>query len=1732
MRASNKKNMPNIDTNLITSITSFVENLDLIIKEFQDNFDKVYTLYLTTVEERNKAAKGSTLSVRMPTKSFEKVSRIYDYVSKTLNDFSKVFLHDFSDIVEIMLELNSLKEKHQMLSIELSLDKDFLNEDQVYRKENRISKVKSDYDNLVTEFEIRNKELTALKKNLARQVLIYHCLKTGRKFLLNLKGELAEFKYFIELDSKKYSDMIGEYYQLFDDQLKKLTLTPIKELNESFAPSKVNFASKKTFNGLNPEESRNLASQKTFAELNPEESAAKYRKVVEEIKPSQIDPPRSFAEQSKNFKFQFIPEVKKERKEPKKMETDATGPTLAKMMKPENEGFKFKLTVPKEPEIASSEAPRRRSAEEIEHRWKLLKTANDAPSLNLTVIENLVRTNEDSESNHVKLVNLALPLPSEIDRTKEELRVISRELNAMEKKKIVKMLYARLIEEYHDLKSHLILLKYWKKEIKIKLDSPDVLRKPIDYEFIPLENIPLITEEKMELVIKYLYETMVRNLTIDNNNVSDSQMFKKFESNYPELMMVKDFRTFVGDYKNWKRQIVKPDIDLSTEEASTLVLEYLRHEVLASMITMNYLNFLRGDFCYKYDHSSGYSEKRFYALVVTAVNRYIEIAWASNGNTLMIVKKLKKVGFSVTYEDMIAPLARKISSYFAILSMDNYKILQITMDEDRHILRKNAQEPTVEEIEGFKKLKLPLIEKKNRSENNYYQLVQKQKILEMDINESMAALISFFDNIKINISIFRREFTQAYESFTKEASASSTYQKNEIIRTNDPKHSIVTDLYKFFMNLLTNFMTSFTQEYTETLLMAIDISNLKESYKDIYMRYSNFDDMDIDHLYQLDRKVRRIIDRHNKLALKYNARIRHFETLRRNILNGTLVYNSVKKRFAVSVSDKLIRFQQIIASDVKFRRIPVNIGSVQQFPQAMENVASKFEFAEISPLGESNLRFLPRETPKGRKRKPEDSDSDKSGSEVQEERPKIKRGARRTKGFAKVKPLDARKKEVEDLMKTIVPDRCQNLLTQTLESLEAILPYKLETFVGYIKILKEDQGVAKTSTIVEEILQTPNAKFPPIKAYGLTNPEGDLNPSVKTDPPPKVKKIAQELALANEYNRLQAENDVKIIILEDGIAEIEAFGKSVDLLYLLDDSYTLTDCDEFMGKLCEFLLKAFEEARDKFPGVLKKIHINDNPPMGDLKDYHNRSSDAKELLVKRDQLECQMRNSFSLYNNAVKKRNSSISDAEIQIMKNRIPKFVETCVQNINDKIKDLEQEVKVLDAKIRVIYMEKKKAAAKRKKKTLLKIAAEAAAKAAKTAADEAVAAAATAAAAVTSGDAAGAIAAASTASAAATAATSASNAAAAAIRKAAAVTSGKAAATSGKAAATSGKAAANSRNPAVVAARAAVAAVNAANAAAASAATFGHVAATSGDSAATIPDDVSATSGNAAAISDDVSATSGNAAAISDDVSATFDDAAATSDDDDVIMADDNDIKSNDDTVTAAAAVASSVRKDSPYIYDRNPTIVSKEYRSARLTKKHASNIKSYDPEVLSKVVDELTIKIFKQVQEQTEEKKLRSRSKKYDTMGDCRNIHLMNQYFDNEFKKFLEDWKDKIKIDSMDITDYKEISEIQKKLENIEKTGKLVKKSSEIALSLVLRRSFDDDNEELVNLQIEYLSLALIMVYLQVNYYDYQRDKVIQSKIENKDAKVDELMAEIEYADKCLQFVIVKLEKMIPE
>lgn len=717
MRSNNKNDLLTTDTSLVNSITSFVENLDLIVKEFQDKFNKVYTLYLTTVEERNQTAKGSTIGVRMPSKSFEKVSRIYEHVSKTLDDFLKVFLHDFSDIAEIMLTLNTLKQKHQMLSIELSLDKDFLDEGQVYRKEDMISNVKKNYDKLALEFEMRNKELTALKKNLDRQVLIYYSLRTGRKFLLNLKGELAEFKYLVELDSKKYSDMIGEYSQLFGDQLKKLTLTPIAELKESFAASKVK------------PRTVNLTNWKTFAELNPEKSAEEFRK-VQKVQPSKVEPTRSFAEQSQNLKFQLDQNVRKERKEPKKMEIDAeAGPKLADMM--ETEGFNFKLpTVPKEPEIpAQPEAPRRRSAEEIVSKSKSFRTADDAPSLNLTVIENLVRTNKDSESNHIKLVNLALLLPSEIDHTKEELKVIARELNAMEKKKRVNFLYSRLLQEYHDLRSHLTLLTYWKKEIKIKLDSPDLLRAPFDYEFIPVENIPLMTLEEMESEIKGRYETMVRNLTMDNNKVLSSQLFQKFESNYPELLVVKDFRTFVEDYKNSKRLIVKSFIDLSTEEASTPTIKYLQHEVLASIITINYLYFLRKDFCDKYDQSSDYSEKRFYVLVTGAINRCFEMARAVNGNTLMIIRKLKKIGVVVNYENMMAPLAREISKDFAELSNQIYEILKITIDEERHILQKNVQKLTSEQIEKVKKTKTLLQNTRSRLEKEYYLLVQKQKSL-------------------------------------------------------------------------------------------------------------------------------------------------------------------------------------------------------------------------------------------------------------------------------------------------------------------------------------------------------------------------------------------------------------------------------------------------------------------------------------------------------------------------------------------------------------------------------------------------------------------------------------------------------------------------------------------------------------------------------------------------------------------------------------------------------------------------------------------------------------------------------------------------------------------------------------------------------------------------------------------------------------------------------------------
>ncbi|KAG6558371.1 conserved uncharacterized protein 35a-like protein-11 [Microplitis demolitor] len=237
------------------SISSFLTELQSTIDNFHKKFDHAYEKYLDAFKNTNNDKNSTVSKKNIPGfKSFNKVTKIYEHVSKTLEKFISTFLYDYTDILNLALKINELKKKFSVLSDEYKYNANYLSLSEMYNLKKKLNNVVQEHNDLFVTFQSCNTQLEILKNSLMKGMLIYKSPKSGKKLTLSLNSELAEFNYHIELSShSNYSEINNEYTKKFEERLKQLanglTLLPITPLNHNINVNDKNNVGKENYEG-------------------------------------------------------------------------------------------------------------------------------------------------------------------------------------------------------------------------------------------------------------------------------------------------------------------------------------------------------------------------------------------------------------------------------------------------------------------------------------------------------------------------------------------------------------------------------------------------------------------------------------------------------------------------------------------------------------------------------------------------------------------------------------------------------------------------------------------------------------------------------------------------------------------------------------------------------------------------------------------------------------------------------------------------------------------------------------------------------------------------------------------------------------------------------------------------------------------------------------------------------------------------------------------------------------------------------------------------------------------------------------------------------------------------------------------------------------------------------------------------------------------------------------------
>ncbi|XP_057325833.1 uncharacterized protein LOC130667918 [Microplitis mediator] len=254
----------------------------------------------------------------------------------------------------------------------------------------------------------------------------------------------------------------------------------------------------------------------------------------------------------------------------------------------------------------------------------------------------------------------------------------------------------------------------------------------------------------------------------------------------------------------------------------------------------------------------------------------------------------------------------------------------------------------------------------------------------VDIHESIESLIPFTDSIKAKIHEFRTQFKETYKQYlnlienpqsqtriysTSGGRGETNIQSGTQFTTlpkirNESGRKVqyssfhkVAKIYDTTIKSLSDFMTTFTADSRDLYSTAIQISSLQQEFDNLRSRnYDRRDDLEVNQLYQINKKIENIIENHNKLVINYNAGIEHFNALKQNLSNRILVYESpTGKNFVLSRDDELDEFRRLVEIDeVLKKRRPIYATFASRFKSDLQYSADSTVLMPVRPLKNDN----------------------------------------------------------------------------------------------------------------------------------------------------------------------------------------------------------------------------------------------------------------------------------------------------------------------------------------------------------------------------------------------------------------------------------------------------------------------------------------------------------------------------------------------------------------------------------------------------------------------------------------------------------------------------------------------------------------------------------------------------------------------------------------------------------
>ncbi|CAD6202627.1 GSCOCG00009685001-RA-CDS, partial [Cotesia congregata] len=243
---------------------------------------------------------------------------------------------------------------------------------------------------------------------------------------------------------------------------------------------------------------------------------------------------------------------------------------------------------------------------------------------------------------------------------------------------------------------------------------------------------------------------------------------------------------------------------------------------------------------------------------------------------------------------------------------------------------------------------------------------------DVSVDESIEALITFMCDVLNDTEEYRKILENEYNDCKTEL------QKN----TSSVSHDDYTRIEKLcdkFQTQLNRFSKAFTQDYLDILTVGLELYNLRVEHGSAMKEYDRFDVEDkkfVKKATNLARKIKRIIKKHDKLAVVYNTQIDKLDTFHKHLEKQLIIYTTnYDRKFVIPVKDYIAEFRSVKSDKTTKKKGQIISDHLNDMLKRMSGNGDGSPLIRISKLEDVNFD---RNAADERKRKGEDSESDEA----------------------------------------------------------------------------------------------------------------------------------------------------------------------------------------------------------------------------------------------------------------------------------------------------------------------------------------------------------------------------------------------------------------------------------------------------------------------------------------------------------------------------------------------------------------------------------------------------------------------------------------------------------------------------------------------------------------------------------------------------------------------------------